>query len=88
MVIVPEKAGIARQIFSDYLSGMGLQRISKKLMSTGYFTPYMKQWSQNAVSDILRNEKYMGDMLLQKSYRENFRTKKKRMITEKYASTM
>ena len=70
-VIVPEEAEIVRQIFTDYLSGMGLIAIQKKLLVQGI------EFSKRGVLYILTQEKYIGDMLLQKTFIENHMTKRK-----------
>ena len=78
MTIVPEEAEIVRQIYADYLSGMGIQSISKKLRDNHVTAKYSSAWSFYGIRMILSNEKYAGDMLLQKTYREDFRTKRKK----------
>ncbi|MDR1805586.1 MAG: recombinase family protein [Clostridium sp.] len=70
LTIVPEEAEIVRQIFADYLSGMGTLRIKKKLAAQGI------SLSQTGISNILRNEKHRGDLLLQKTVRTDHITKK------------
>jgi DNA invertase Pin-like site-specific DNA recombinase len=77
--VVPEEAAIVKQIFADYLSGMGKLAIAKKLNSLGVPTRNGKPWSENTVAKILRNEKYAGDVLLQKSFIADCVTKKKRV---------
>lgn len=76
MVIVPEEAEIVRQIFADYLSGMGKSAIANKLAKSGITTPYVTKWTYGMISKTLTNEKYAGNMLLQKKYTPDFRTKK------------
>lgn len=76
MVIVPEEAEIVRMIFDWYLSGMGIQAIAKRLNSMGVSARYSDYWHSNVIMDILHNEKYAGNMLLQKTFRPDFRTKK------------
>ena len=76
MVIIPEEAEIVRQIFADYLSGMGRCAIAKKLKQQHIEVENGNNWSDSAIDKILRNEKYTGNMLLQKTYRPDFRTKK------------
>jgi DNA invertase Pin-like site-specific DNA recombinase len=76
--VVPEEAEVVRQVFEDYLGGMGLLAIAKKLNASGFPTQYGGPWGMNTIRRILENEKYTGDMLLQKTYRENYLTKKKR----------
>ena len=75
--IVEEEAVIVRRMFDDYLSGMGTQAIARKLNTDG-LTFDKKAWKPIHVYDILRNEKYAGNMLLQKKYVEDFRTKKQK----------
>lgn len=68
--IVPEEAEIVKMIFADFLSGMGRNLITKKLNRMGIPTRRGEgPWVENAVVRILTNEKYTGDMLLQKTYR-------------------
>ena len=60
--IVPDEAEIVRQIFSGYLGGMGVMAIAKRCKANGHVI------SKGGVFGMLRNEKYTGDMLLQKSF--------------------
>lgn len=76
VVIVPEEAEIVRQIYADYLSGMGKNAIANKLARSGVISRYAKRWVASGIDKILRNEAYIGNMLLQKTYRTDFRTKK------------
>ena len=46
--IIPEEAEIVRQIFMDYLSGMGLLGIVKKLRESGVFL------TKNSLAGLLR----------------------------------
>ncbi len=75
--IVPEEAEIIRMIFNDYLSGMGKQAISNKLHELGIPAKGGGLWTARSVKRILQNEKYCGDILFQKSFRENHITKRK-----------
>ncbi len=79
--IIPEEAEVVRQIFNLYLSGMGITRIARTLIESGIPACYGGTWSTTTVRNILSNEKYIGDMLLQKYFNEDFRTKKKRRNT-------
>lgn len=71
LTIVPEEAEMVREIYRDYLSGMGMLAIVKKFRARGVFI------SKGGVSGILRNEKYIGSMLLQKTFVRDHLTKKK-----------
>lgn len=66
--IVPEEAEIVKMIFADFLSGMGRNAIMKKLNRMGITAPHGGQWGENVIYKVLRNEKYTGNMLLQKTY--------------------
>lgn len=75
--IVPEEAEIIRMIFNNYLSGMGKQAIANKLHELGIPAKGGGLWTARSVKRILQNEKYCGDILFQKSFRENHITKRK-----------
>lgn len=75
--IVPEEAEIVKMIFLYYLSGMGKLAIAKKLNEQQICTVRGCAWTTEDVRRTLRNEKYTGNLMLQKSFRENHITKKK-----------
>ena len=70
-VIQPEEAEVVRSIYADYLSGMGVAAIMKKLNTAGIPTRNGNSWSQSGVHRVLHNYTYTGNLLLQKTYREN-----------------
>lgn len=74
--IVPEEAEVVRQVFADYLSGMGKTAIAKKLNRQKIPTKSGGLWRGTTVHDMLVNEKYTGDLVLQKFYRADYITKK------------
>ncbi len=77
-VIVPEEAAVVRRIFREYLEGASLVEICSGLEADGILTgAHMPKWRPETVHKMLRNEKYMGDALLQKTYTTDFLTKKK-----------
>ena len=65
--IVPEEAEVVKAIFNDYLSGMGRNAIMKKLNDAGITTKSGGAWGESTLRKMLQNEKYSGDMLLQKT---------------------
>lgn len=75
--VVPEEAAIIKQIYSEYLSGSGVERIVNHLNEEGIMTQKGFTWHKSAVSRILTNYNYTGNMLLQRFYSENHITKKK-----------
>lgn len=75
-ILVPEEAKIVRQIFDLYLSGLGTQKICKILNEEGVSTRLGCEWHPSAIRTILENEKYAGDLLLQKTFRLDHLSKK------------
>jgi len=74
--IDPEQAAIVRMIFEDYIGGMGGNAIAKKLKEMNVAKLRNGEWRSERVIDILRNEKYAGNALLQKKYVADHLTKK------------
>lgn len=73
--IIPEEAEVIRMIFNSYLQGASLQTIKKRLEADGVLTARgNKKWSSESVQRILQNEKYCGDVLLQKTFTEDVLT--------------
>lgn len=67
--IVPEEAKIIKRIYYEYLSGKSLLEVAKSLMADGILTARgNKKWTSKGIESILKNEKYKGDALLQKTY--------------------
>ena len=67
--IVPEQADIVRRIYNDFLAGATYLEIAKRL--TEEHVPTMgggNRWFSERIKSILKNEKYKGDALLQKTY--------------------
>lgn len=73
-----KEAAIIQMIFDDYLSGMGRLFISNKLNGLGIKTKNGRCWDSAKIRDILKNEKYAGDLLLQKSYKSELGKKNRR----------
>ena len=67
--IVPEEAETVRSIFNLYLDGYTLLNIAQILMDQKITTANGKsEWTKSAIQSILKNEKYVGDALLQKTF--------------------
>jgi hypothetical protein len=64
--IIPEEAAVVKGIFKDYIAGLGIEALAK-----------MYDFSATAIRQILRNEKYIGQLLLQKSFVEDHISKRK-----------
>ena len=78
LVIVQEEVEIVRLIFRLYLEGYSAGKISQYLEKSGIKTATgQDRWYDSVIFKMLRNEKYMGDALLQKTYTVDFMTKKR-----------
>ena len=80
--IDPEEAEIVRRIFSRYLIGHSVAKIIADLEADGIKTARgHKKWNDGVIRGMLRNEKYMGDALLQKTYIADLFTRQTRKNT-------
>ena len=66
--VVPEEVELVRRIFRLYLEGYGKQAIANILFEEGVPSCLGGEWSATTVHSILQNEKYIGDLLLQKTF--------------------
>lgn len=79
LVIVESEAVIVRKIFELYLNGFGVRKIKKYLEENGIKTVTGKDaWRTSTIDRILSNEKYVGDVIMQKSFTEDFLTGKRK----------
>ena len=75
--IVPAEADVVRRIYRQYLEGYSPKMIADGLMEDGVCTPSGgEKWYPSTVASILENEKYAGDLLMQKWYVEDYLTHK------------
>ena len=78
LVIVPKDAEIIKRIYREFLEGKSDLKIAKGLEKDSILTGAGKvTWWASTVKSILKNEKYMGDALLQKTHTVDFLTKKR-----------
>ena len=77
--IVEKEARIVRLIYRMFLEGKTPTYIAKHLTEQNIPTPRAKdKWCSTTVESILKNEKYKGAALLQKTFTTDFLTKKKK----------
>ena len=77
IIINEREAEIVRRIYREFLWGMNPQQIAKGLEDEGVEgCKGKKKWYASTIVGILKNEKHMGDALLQKYYTADFLTKK------------
>ena len=78
IVVDQDEAKTVRYIFQQALIGKSPYHIAKDLTEQGIPSPSGKsRWNATTIKRMLRNEKYKGDALLQKTYTIDFLTKKK-----------
>lgn len=74
--IDPEQAKIVKRIYSEYAHGKSIHSIANDLTADGIKTPRGKDvWRKSTIESILKNEKYKGDALLQKTFTSDYLTK-------------
>lgn len=78
LVIVPEEAEVVRRINRDYLDGASLMQIKRGLEADGIPNGAKHtKWYDANIRQILTNEKYIGNALLQKTYTVSVLDKKR-----------
>lgn len=78
IVIDEEQAEVVRRIFREYLEGKGCPSIAKGLTRDGLKTGKgNKTWTSDAVYKILKQEKYQGHCLAQKTVTIDFLSHKR-----------
>lgn len=71
MVIEPEQAEVVKRIFKDVLSGKGTDAVARALNREKVPSKKGGKWTSSSVRSILSNEKYVGDVLFQKTYTDD-----------------
>lgn len=82
-----DEAQIVRDIFDQYLKGASTHEIARNLNDAGIPGKFGSTWKVSTIRYILRNEKYIGDMLCQKTYHTNtlpFKQKRNRGEADQY----
>ena len=77
VVTINEKeAAIVRWIFDSYVSGASTKALADALTEAGVVRVGDGKWTATRVRDLLKNEKYTGNALLQKKFVKDHLTKK------------
>ena len=75
--VIPEQAEIVRELYKRYESGASLRNLQDWLEENQIKTVlWESKWTTTAIKGILTNEKYCGDVLLQKTFRTDVISKK------------
>lgn len=77
--IVPEEAEIVRLIFSNFLNGLSAEQTEKQLDAMGVKSYTGGHFGNQSIRQILRQERYTGNTLFQKTYIENHITHKSKI---------
>lgn len=77
ITINKKEAAIVKEIYRLALEGMGYTAIARIMMQKGYKTMAGKcEWTGDSVKGILKNERYTGNCLCQKTYTADYLTHK------------
>ncbi|MEG0919359.1 MAG: recombinase family protein [Anaerovoracaceae bacterium] len=71
MIVVPEQAEVVKKIFEDTLDGKSTRAIAKELNDGGVKSKKGGKWTPGAINAIIRNEKFTGDVIFQKTYTDS-----------------
>lgn len=75
-------AEVVRLIFKKYVEeNKGCTTIARELSAEGINPPHSNRWSNTAIVRILRNEKYCGDLVQQKTFTPDYLTHEKKLNT-------
>ncbi|MBQ6552338.1 MAG: recombinase family protein [Clostridia bacterium] len=78
MAVNPEQAAVVRRVYGLFLAGLTPYGVARTLEGEGVpFAAGREKWYASTVLSILRNEKYKGDALRQKTYSKSYLTKER-----------
>jgi site-specific DNA recombinase len=76
--IKEDEAEVVRDIYFGFLIGKSYQNIVEELKNRNIPSPKGNNtWSKSTIKSMLQNEKYMGDAILQKTYKRDFLTQRR-----------
>lgn len=76
LIVEPTEAKTVKRIFTEYLAGSGMTAIAKQLNDDDIPTRYGNTWGKASIKAVLQNYAYTGNLLLQKSRRVDYLTKR------------
>src|SRR5690625_4052148 len=68
VIVNEEQAQVVKRIFNSVLKGVGTERIARQLNEERIPTKRNGNWTGSTIRGIVKNEKYTGDVLLQKTF--------------------
>lgn len=75
--IHPQEAEEVRFIFNAFLEGYTAAQICRVLNDRGVKPPKGKAWYDSTIVNMLRNEKYAGDLMLEKTMSRDLKSRKR-----------
>ena len=81
-VINTEESEVVQQIFMDYINGLGLPAIAKKLEAEGIKTQRGGNWGANTIRNIINNEMYTGTLVQNKTTKIDVTINKSKKIKQ------
>lgn len=66
-----EQSEIVKWIFAEVLSGSSTTQIAKALNARGISTKRGGRWTGHTINGMIKNEKYTGDVIFQKTYSDD-----------------
>jgi site-specific DNA recombinase len=84
LIVDPQKAETVKYIFNKYAEGHSAGEIARELNKAGVLTLKGGLWQDSSILYILKNEKYIGECLLRKTYSEKGVKKKNLGEKEQY----
>jgi hypothetical protein len=86
LTVKPDEAAVVKEIFERYARGEGHHRIAQSLNERGIKRKYSAEpWSGSLIGKMLDNEKYIGDAITQKKYKEGSKVRvNKGELPQKY----
>lgn len=80
LIINEDQAIVVRKIFDLYLNGYSVDMIMKELADNNIKSPTGKdKWSKRTIQNMLTNEKYIGNVLLGKTYTGQYPNNKQKV---------
>lgn len=71
MAVNKEQAEVVKHIFSSVLDGKSCRAIAKELNEKGIPTKKNGTWTGYTINGMIKNEKYTGDVVFQKTYTDD-----------------
>lgn len=71
MAVNREQAEVVRWIFAEILSGKSPGTVATELNQRGVPTKRGVQWKKHVINNMIRNEKYTGDAIFQKTFTDS-----------------